>query len=179
MPTRAEALRFVTDPHTSADKLRRACDLLGVPTDGSQAELQARIVAHVEALAPEAPVVCLNPAPDPMAVVRQFNDAFNRHDVDGIMALMTDDCVFENTRPAPDGTRYEGHQAVRAFWQQFFANSPHARFEFSDLFAAGDRCIVRWTYHWVKESGPGHVRGVDILRIRDGKVAEKLSYVKG
>jgi uncharacterized protein (TIGR02246 family) len=125
------------------------------------------------------PVVCLNPAVDPTAVVRQFNDAFNRHDVDGIMALMTDDCVFENTRPAPDGTRYEGRDAVGAFWRQFFANSPHARFDVIDLFAAGDRCVVLWTYHWVKSSGAGHVRGVDVFRIRDGKVAEKLSYVKG
>ena len=48
-------------------------------------------------------------------VVNQFNDAFGRHDVDGVMALMTEDCVFENTRPAPDGTRIEGQQAVRAF----------------------------------------------------------------
>jgi ketosteroid isomerase-like protein len=116
---------------------------------------------------------------DPLTVVRRFNDAFNRHDVDGIMALMTDDCVFENTRPAPDGTRYVGQQAVRELWEQFFANSPQARFEFTDLFAAGDRCVVQFTYYWVKENGAGHVRGVDILRIRDGKVAEKLSYVKG
>jgi uncharacterized protein (TIGR02246 family) len=179
VPTRTEALRFVTDPHTSLEKLQRACDLLGVASDGPAADVRARVVAHVQALPPEAPVVCLNPAVDPVAVVRQFNDAFNRHDVDGIMALMTDDCVFENTRPAPDGTRYEGREAVRAFWQQFFTNSPQARFEFTDLFAADDRCVVRWTYHWVKDSGSGHVRGVDVMRVRGGKVAEKLSYVKG
>ena len=116
---------------------------------------------------------------DPLAVVRRFNDAFNRHDVDAVMAVMTDDCVFESTRPAPDGARYEGSAAVRAFWEQFFANSPQARFEFTDMFAAGDRCVVRWTYHWVKATGAGHVRGVDVFRVRDGKVAEKLSYVKG
>jgi hypothetical protein len=29
------------------------------------------------------------------------------------MTLMTDDCVFENTWPAPDGERYEGQVAVR------------------------------------------------------------------
>ena len=116
---------------------------------------------------------------DPLEVIRLFNDAFNRHDVDAIMALMTEDCVFENTRPAPDGTRYVGQPAVRAFWQQFFFNSPQARFEFGDLFAAGDRAVVCWTYHWVKSDAAGHVRGVDVFRIRGGKVAEKLSYVKG
>jgi len=38
---------------------------------------------------------------------------------------------------------------------------------------------VRWTYHWLKPTGNGHVRGVDVFRVRDGKVSEKLSYVKG
>ena len=124
--------------------------------------------------------LCLNPAlSDTLTVVRRFNEAFNRHDVDGIMALMTADCVFENTRPAPDGTRYEGAAAVREFWVQFFTNSPKARFEFGDMFASGDRAVVRWTYHWVKDNGTGHVRGVDVFRVRDGKIAEKLSYVKG
>ena len=29
------------------------------------------------------------------------------------------------------------------------------------------------------DGSAGHVRGVDVLRVRDGKVVEKLSYVKG
>ena len=113
------------------------------------------------------------------AVVEQFNDAFNLHDVNAIMALMTDDCVFENTRPAPDGTRIIGQTGVRTFWTEFFQRSPHARFETEELVEAGDRCVVRWMYHWVRDGVPGHVRGVDLFRVRDGKVAEKLSYVKG
>ena len=51
--------------------------------------------------------------------VERFNEAFNRHDVDAIMNWMTEDCVFENTRPAPDGTRITGNTAVRAFWDDF------------------------------------------------------------
>jgi hypothetical protein len=48
------------------------------------------------------------------------------------------------------------------------------------MFAAGARCVVRWRYGWQGPDGaPGHVRGVDVLRVRDGKVVEKLSYVKG
>ena len=31
----------------------------------------------------------------------------------------------------------------------------------------------------MRDGTPGHVRGVDVFRVRDGKVAEKLSYVKG
>lgn len=65
--------------------------------------------------------------------------------------------------------------AVRAFWEEFFASSPNALFEVEDTFVSGDRCLVRWIYSW----GSGHIRGVDVFKVRDGKVAEKLSYVKG
>jgi len=111
--------------------------------------------------------------------VTRFNEAFNRHDVDGVMALMTNDCVFDSTRPPPDGERLVGQAKVRAFWEEFFCRSPQARFETEEIFAAGDRCVVRWAYHWIKDGKPGHVRGVDLFRVRDGRVAEKLSYVKG
>lgn len=115
-----------------------------------------------------------------LATIQRFNEAFNQHDVDAVMATMTDDCVFENTSPSPDGERYSGQAAVRAFWEQFFGSSPHAKFETEDIFAGGDRCVVRWLYRWVEEDGKhGHIRGVDVFRVRDGKVAEKFAYVKG
>jgi ketosteroid isomerase-like protein len=115
-----------------------------------------------------------------VAAVERFSAAFDRQDVDAVMAAMTEDCVFENTSPAPDGERHEGAPAVRAFWETFFAASPAARFEQEDLFAAGDHCVVRWVYRWTGGAGgAGHVRGIDVFRVRDGKVAEKLSYVKG
>ncbi|HEX2039497.1 MAG TPA: nuclear transport factor 2 family protein [Acidimicrobiales bacterium] len=112
---------------------------------------------------------------DTRAVIDRFNDTFNERDVDAIMALMTDDVVFESTGPAPDGERHEGAAAVRAAWEALFAASPDARFDAEDVFTAGDRATVRWRYDW----GDGHVRGVDVMRVRDGKVCEKLSYVKG
>ena len=112
--------------------------------------------------------------------IERFNEAFNRHDVDAVMALMTDDVLFENTSPAPDGERYVGQAAVRGFWERLFAGAPNAVFECEELFAAGDRAVVRWLYRWAPDGErPGHVRGVDIFRVRDGKVSEKLSYVKG
>jgi len=42
-----------------------------------------------------------------LEAIQRFNDAFNRDDIDGVMAAMTEDCVFENTYPPPDGNRYE------------------------------------------------------------------------
>ena len=116
-----------------------------------------------------------------LRVVLEFNEAFNRHDVTGMMQLMTDDCVFENTEPAPDGTRYAGKAIVTQFWQDFFRESPDAHIEIEEAFGLGNnRCVMRWRYEWVEAEGKqGHVRGVDIFQVRDGLISEKLSYVKG
>ena len=111
--------------------------------------------------------------------IDRFNEAFNRHDVDAVMAAMTDDCVFENTSP-PHGQRHEGHQQVRAAWEEFFAASPSAHFDAEDVIVAGDRCVVQWRYTWTNDDGStSALRGVDVLRVRDGKIAEKFAYVKG
>jgi ketosteroid isomerase-like protein len=101
---------------------------------------------------------------------------FNTHNVDAIMSLTCEDCVFENTLPSPDGTRYDGASAIRAFWEAFLRDTPSAHFRLEEVFACGDRAAVRWTYHWSTE---GHIRGAAVMRVRDGKVAENLAYVKG
>jgi ketosteroid isomerase-like protein len=115
-----------------------------------------------------------------LEAVRRFNEAFARHDVDGVMAAMSEDCVFENTWPPPDGQRCSGQAAVRGFWERFFRENPSASFETEEVIGAGSRCVIRWVYRWRNPDGSaGHVRGVDVFRVRDGKVVEKLSYVKG
>ena len=117
---------------------------------------------------------------DTTAALSEFSAAFGSGDVDAIMALMTDDVVFESTGPAPDGERVEGAEAVRAVWVQLFGETADAQFTEEESFAAGDRGVLRWRFSWTEPDGsPGHVRGVDVLRFRDGLVAEKLSYVKG
>jgi ketosteroid isomerase-like protein len=114
------------------------------------------------------------------AIVRRFNAAFGRQDVDAVMALSTDDTVLETTLPKPDGERLCGHEAVRRYWEEFFRGTRDVRFEAEEMFEAGDRCVVRWVFRWREADGrTGHVRGVDLFRVRDGKVAEKLVYVKG
>jgi uncharacterized protein (TIGR02246 family) len=114
-----------------------------------------------------------------LALVERFHDAFNRQDIEAVMALMADDCVFENTYPPPDGTRHAGRQAVRAAFSDFFASSPGAHFEIEDVAALGGHAVLRWRYQWNNPDSQGHIRGVDVFRIQDGKIAAKLSYVKG
>jgi ketosteroid isomerase-like protein len=121
-----------------------------------------------------------DPTPDPVQLVIEFNEALNARDVDGMMRRMTTDCIFENTYPPPDGARFEGQTAVRAFWEDFFNDSSRAKIEIEELFTLHDRCVMLWTYQWTDPAGnSGHIRGVDVYRLRDGLISEKLSYVKG
>ncbi len=112
-------------------------------------------------------------------VVDHFNQAFNRHDPDALALLLTDDTVFEDTSPAPDGRRIEGKAAVVTFWREWFARNPGARFEAEEIIVSGDRAVVRWVYRKTRNGQPWHLRGVDVFTVREGKVAAKLAYVKG
>ena len=107
--------------------------------------------------------------------IERFHEALNRRDLDALGDLITDDVVCEAPSPAPDGTRHVGREAMLEACRIFFAGSPNTHFEMEEMFGAGDRVIVRWLYNWAD----GHVRGVDVLRVRDGRVAESLAYVKG
>ena len=113
-------------------------------------------------------------------VVIEFKEAFNRHDVNDMMQLMSDDCVLENSEPAPDGAAYSGTEAVTQFWQDFFHELPQIQIEIEEIFGFGERCIMRWRESWVSTAGgKEHVRGVDIFLVRNGSICELLSYVKG
>ncbi len=111
---------------------------------------------------------------DALEVVEAFGAAWGAHDLDAVLEMVTDDCVFEATGPAPDGSRAVGKDAIRAAWAPIFADTT-SRFDEEELFAVGDRVVQRWRYTFAT----GHVRGVDIFQVSDGLVAEKLSYVKG
>lgn len=112
-------------------------------------------------------------------LVTRFENTFNTYDVDALMADMTEDCVFEHVAPAGVSLgRHEGQAAVRAVWESLIAGFPHYRFDIEDIFGAGDRCACRWSLRWRKpEGGEGSARGVDVFTVRDGKIAEKLTYV--
>jgi ketosteroid isomerase-like protein len=123
-----------------------------------------------------------NPPPAPQttrAVVDRFNEAFNRHDADALAPLLTDDTVFEDTSPAPDGRRIEGRTAVIAFWREWFARNADAVFDAEEIIVSADRAVVRWVYRKQRNGQPWHIRGVDVFTVRDGRVAAKLAYVKG
>jgi uncharacterized protein (TIGR02246 family) len=108
------------------------------------------------------------------AAIERFHDALNSHDIDALAPLVHEDCVFETTEP-PDGARHVGRTAVLAACREFFDQSPEARFEMEEVVTVDDRAFVQWRYAWAD----GHVRGVDVMRVRDGQVIETFAYVKG
>jgi ketosteroid isomerase-like protein len=114
-----------------------------------------------------------------LKAIDNFNEAFNRHDADALAAFLTDDTVFEDTSPAPDGRRIEGNAAVVEFWRAWFARNSDARFEAEEVIIGGNRAVVPWVYHKMRHGQLWHLRGVDIFTVREGKVSAKLAYVKG
>ena len=112
-------------------------------------------------------------------VIDRFNEAFNRHDADALADLLTDDTVFEDTSPAPDGRRIQGKAAVVEHWRAWFARNVEAVFEAEDIIVGEDRAVVLWIYRKARNGQPWHLRGVDIFTVRGDKVAAKLAYVKG
>lgn len=111
------------------------------------------------------------------AILHRFNDVFLRHDPSALDDLVAEDCIIENTQPAPDGARYEGKAACIGLWTQI-ATMQGAWFEPESISARGDRGEIRWRLLW-GEGAADSVRGVNLMRVRDGRIVEACGYVKG
>ncbi len=110
-------------------------------------------------------------------VIARFNAAFLRHEPALLDELVDEACVLENTTPAPLGSRHEGRAACLAVWHGIARNRA-AHFELEGVESSGERAQIRWRYVW----GSGErdaVRGVNLMRVRDGRIVEALGYVKG
>ena len=107
----------------------------------------------------------------------RFNQVFLSHDPAALQDLVADDCVIENTQPAPDGSRHVGKAACIELWTGI-ATMTGAWFETESVIARGDRGEIRWRLRWGPERG-NSVRGVNLMRTRNGQVVEALGYVKG
>jgi ketosteroid isomerase-like protein len=61
----------------------------------------------------------------PLALLDAFADAWNRHDTDAILSMMTEDCIFEASRgPDVKGTAHTGQDEVRGGVDEVFATFP-------------------------------------------------------
>lgn len=111
------------------------------------------------------------------ALMRRFNDVFQNHDPSALPELIAGDCVIENMTPAPNGARIVGREACVATWSAI-ATAPGTHFDLEDTVVMGERAIIRWRYWW-GEGEANSLRGVNLMRVRDGLIVEAMGYVKG
>ena len=112
--------------------------------------------------------------------LQQYADAWNAHDIDRIMDFMSADCVFETSSgPERYGTRFVGHDAVRARFIEVWTDFPDVRFADVAHFVQGNRGCSQWTFMATLPDGSTiEVDGCDLFTFVDGKIAVKNSLVK-
>jgi taurine dehydrogenase small subunit len=117
---------------------------------------------------------------DLFSLLDRFADAWNRHDLDALMSMMTDECVFDASAGAQvNGQRSEGRQAVRAAYAAVFEAFPDAHWTNPRHFIDGNRGVSEWTFTGTQKDGMRvEVNGCDLFTFRDGKIAIKNSYRK-
>ncbi len=119
-------------------------------------------------------------APVTTTTLEAFSAAWNRHDIDALMAFMTDDCVFM-TAAGPDacGTRHVGAEAVRKAFPGAWVASPDAQWRNGTHVVQGDFGVSQWTFTGTAADGSRiESDGVDIFTFRNGKIAVKNVFRK-
>jgi ketosteroid isomerase-like protein len=110
-------------------------------------------------------------------VVLELGEAFNRHDVSGMLELLGSDCTFESWDLSAGNEALAGTEQISAYLQHYFQGSPQAKMTVEDVFSTGTRCVLLWK---IATDGTGELqaalRGVDIYRVRSGLIGEKLTY---
>lgn len=117
---------------------------------------------------------------DDLALLTAFAEAWNRHDLEGLLALVTEDCIFETAAgPEAHGTRHRGKAALREVFPAAWKTWPDARWLAAVHVPAGGRAFSEWTFCGTDREGRvTEVRGVDLFEIRDGLIARKDTYRK-
>jgi taurine dehydrogenase small subunit len=115
-----------------------------------------------------------------LAVLEHVLDGFNRHDLDAIMSLFADDCIFEAPRgPDPWGRRFDGKKAVAEGLGARFTSIPDVSYEGHGDFVSGERGASEWTLRGTTVGGQRlEVRGCDLWTFRGDQIVVKNSFWK-
>ena len=107
----------------------------------------------------------------------RFTDAFNREDLDAVMACLADDAIYDQF----NGARAVGTAAIReAFVPQFRGDFGTIRFLTEDCFVdeAAGRSLIRWTCTLARDGVTRGWRGLGALHFANGRIVEKHTYAK-
>ena len=141
--------------------------------------LGAGAAAAIGALVAPAGAVAADEAAT-LKMLDEFAAAWNRHDVEGLMACMAPECVFEGSAgPEKAGTRHVGRDAVRRAYLAIFDAYADGRWNNPRHFVSGNRAVSEWTFTGTTKDGTRvEVNGCDIFTLENGKIALKNSYRK-
>lgn len=112
--------------------------------------------------------------------LKAFSDALNRHDIDAVMEMMTDDCVFHAIAgPELVGKSFVGQADVRQGLENAWKTAPDACWVDGEHFVIGDRGFSETTYKGTTPDGVrSEARMIDAFTFRDGKIAVKNAFRK-
>ena len=115
-----------------------------------------------------------------LLLLQRHADAWNAHDAHALLSMMTEDCVYDAAAgPAPQGASYLGHGELAAAFEAIWTTFPDARWDNAEHFVAGNTCFSTWVFRGTRTDGVQvDVQGLDILRVRDGKICHKDTYRK-
>lgn len=111
------------------------------------------------------------------AVIAVF-EAFNDHDLEGIVALYDPEAKY--VTPSFPEPRY-GLEVVRATYKDHFDNIPGVHDQITRIVAEGDEAAVEFTATWDQPSeddpaARGSLKIAAFLKFRDGLIVEDITY---
>jgi len=108
--------------------------------------------------------------------MKQWNLAWDHHDLESVMTLFHDELLFENWT----GGKVMGKEALRKAWTPWFANHGGFRFIEEETFIdeKEQKVLYRWQLEWPSsekgyEGKTEKRRGVDVIHFQDGKIIKK------
>jgi ketosteroid isomerase-like protein len=104
----------------------------------------------------------------------RYRSAWFAHDVDAIVALVSDDVVYDNLT---SGVHVEGAEAFRELVVATHERWPDFTFEEHALYLAADTGVSEWTAQATSPDGRRiEWDGVDIVTCRAGRIVRNAVY---
>ena len=107
-------------------------------------------------------------------------DAFNRHDIDSVMAFFAEDCVFFTVAGTEVyGSKVEGSAAIADAFSAVWNGMRDAHWDHRGHFVHGERAVSEWTFSGTNPDGTRvEAEGADLFTLHDGKIIVKQALRK-
>lgn len=114
-----------------------------------------------------------------MSIVQSFATAFNRSDVDALLACFTDDASYHDNFYG----EHRGQAALRAMFERMFREGRDYRWDMETVVETGERAAAEWSFGYaVTDAVPRSVgrkvrfRGMSVFELRRGRIAAYREY---